>query len=588
MGKIVLNDKVLDVEGEVQEQQVSPSSAKISSGQVEFGNYGLSDIEEYGDFRGGLGLESEEKASNKFAWANGVETIKARLTTLGPLVTTAGAFASTPYKIIDFENITYGLKTEDCYYWNTGTSAWSDTTAASPLATPTDAIVFKDETDNYLIVCNGSKATYCAVGYGGSEDWTELGTNKTIHKMCVFDNRLIGINATATALYFSPAGDVDGTWDSFNLSGPFTACNDLFEGKTLTTGEPCIYMLAPEGLFVIDFWTQKIYPMEVRYPKTDEARVGMYWNGAVIISTGSGMARLTANAVDPAFGPNAGDGLPSDYAGYIYDMIGTSEWIIIAISGGSNDTILKRHMSVGGWHHVYTSSSNIRHLCYSAASTHATYESGRLWFQDGTNIKYVEFPDTTHDVTKVSTYDFCASGTLELTRLSKVSVIPKVAIAVIAVTEDVNSNEKITVEYKMDNDASYTSLGDFTTSPRPRLNFASNLGTSFYDCQLKLTFARGGTTTKTPKLKAIALKYLVMPERVTAWAFTLKALGKRAKEIIDHLYDTYDSTILVTFSPDGDLGISTKYVRIASLPSRKWLDMYADQRSFEVVVSEIE
>lgn len=597
MAKVVLASKVLIIAGELQERQVSPSSAKISSGQVEFGNYGLSDIEEYRDLRGGLGKDSEERTSNRFAWANGVETIKEGLWTLGPLVTTAGAFASAPYKIIDFENITYGLKTADCYYWDTGTSGWVDTLAASPLATPTDAITFKDASDGYLVVCNGTAVTYCSVGLGGSEDWVELktkggtGDSMPIHKMCVFDQRLIGVDATGTTLYYSVSGDINDSttgYKTFSLSGPYSACNKVFVGKTLTTGEPCIYMLTPEGLFIIDFWTHRIYAMEVRFSKTAEARVGDYWNGSIIIGTGSGMCRLTPNAVDPSFGPNADDGLPEDYTGYIYDMVTTNEWVIIAVAGGTYDTILKRHMSVGGWHHVYSSASAIEHLCYSPASTHASYDSGRLWFQDGTNIKYIEFPDTTHDVTKVTGYPFCADGILELTRMSRVSVIPKIAIAVEGLTEDLNADEKVTISYKLDNDADWTELGEMTTSPNPRLDFASYVGARFYDCQLKAKLERGDTTTNTPKVKALALKYLVIPARVTAWSFTLRALGKRAKEIINFLYDSYDATTLLTFSPDGDLGISTKYVRIATLPSRKWLDKYADKRQFEVVVSEVE
>jgi len=577
---VVLNSHRIEVTGDIQEKQVAPWAAKIGTGGSEFGNFTPCDIREYADLRGGLGVEAEESPTQRFYWGEGVETTKDRYWTLGPLVTTMGAFNAAPLKMIDFESETYGFANSKAMYLVTST--WTDADDGTELTAPTDAITFKDETDNYLVVCNGTSARYTSAGHGTSA-WAAL-TSGAMKYMAVLDDKLWGINSTGTTLYSSPVGNVDGTWTSFALSGDYTTVTDLFEGKLLTTGDPCLYMLTAEGLYAIDVYAKKAYKQEVRFPLTTQAKCGMYWNGSVYISTGMGIAKITNSGVSQ-FGPDEDDGLDTDYQGYIYDMIGTSHWVIVCVAGGTKDSILKRHETMGGWHQIYTSTSAIEHLLYSPASL---YAPGRLWFSEGTNIKYVQFPDLTHDVTKVSGYTYAASGSLYLSRLSTLSIIPKIALRVEALTQDLNASEKVTVSYKADDDADWTSLGDFTTSAHPSIAFGTNLGVSFNDIRFKLDFARGATTTNTPKIRAFAFKYLALPASVSAWQFTITALGDKAPEIISWLETARDTSTLVNFSPDGDLSISTKYARVVSMPSKKWLDRYAREKEFNVTVSEVE
>lgn len=585
MAKIILNSHPIEITGDITEKQVAPWAAKIGTGGSEFGNFTPCDIREYADLRGGLGVESEEQPTQRFYWSEGVETTKDRYWTLGPLVNTMGALAAAPLKMIDYKSITYAFTDSASWYLVTGTSTWTATGDASPLAAPTDAITFKDATGNYLVVCNGSDARYCLTGYGVGNDWASLTTNDMKY-MAAMDNRLWGVDSTGTTLYGSNASNnIDGVWSSSSLSGDYTAVTDLFAGKLLTSGDPCLYMLTAEGLYAIDVYAQKAYKQEVRYPLTTQAKCGMYWNGAVYISTGMGIARITGNDVTQ-FGPDEDDGLNTDYQGYVTDMIGVAHWVIIAVAGGTKDSILKRHETMGGWHQIYTSSSAIECLHYSPASL---YAPGRLWFQDGTNIKYVQFPDLTHDVAKVAGYTYAATGDLTLPRFSTLSIIPKIAIKAEALSQDLNANEKVTVYYRTDNNAGWTSLGDMTTSPHPTIAFGANLGVSFNDIQFKLTLTRdAGDTAHTPKIRAFAFKYLALPASVAAWQFTAKALGDKAPEITKWLEDARDTSTLINFSPKGNLDISIKYVRIVSMPKKEWLDQYAKDSQFDITVSEVE
>lgn len=584
MRQVMLNSKYLEIEDDIIEKQVNPFIAKIGTGGVEWKNVGTCDADEYRDLRNGLGLESEEKPSNRFYWANGIEATKEGYWTLGPLVTTAGTFGAAPVCMADFPISgtmrTFAFGDSVAKYWDT--SAWQ-TADASALATPTDCLVATDATSTYLIVCNGADVRKTSDG----TTWASLST-ENIKYMCMFDKRLIGIDAAYKKIWYSPREDVDGTLASFNITGDYSVVTDLFEGKLLTTGEPCIYMLTDTGLFAIDFYTQTCYKMEVRYPYTTNARVGMYWNSYVYAGTGMGIARITPNGISQ-WGTDDADGLPADYQGYVYDMIGTAHWVIIAVAGGTNDTIFKRHESLGGWHQVYSSSSAIQCIHYSPASMFA---NGRLWFGDGTNIKYIQFPDTTHDVTKVSGYEYAVSGDLYLTRFSKVSSMPKVAVSLNALAEALTSTVKVTPYYRANNpislsDGDWTALTAWTSAPQPTSPFGSYLGIAFYDICFKLHFERSTTTTVTPIVKSVNFKYAALPAAITAWTFTVLALGDQAKDIIDNLETARDSTTLVTFSPDGDSNISLKYVRIVSMPSRRNRKEYAGEKSFSVTVAEI-
>jgi hypothetical protein len=584
---VVINSNRIEILGRVTERQVTPWSSKISMGTKEFADFLPCSIQEYSDLTGGLGIDKTASEINRIAWSKSVETTKAGDIRLGPEIVTAGAYNATPLKLIEFGSDKYAFGTSISHYLATNT--WTATGDAG-LATPTDAIVFKDSTASYLIVCNGSDIRYASTGYGGSQNWAALSTSDAKY-LTSYDKRLIGINSTGTVVYYSDRENCDdaagGAMDFFNISGTWTAAYDLWEGKLLTTDEPVIYMLTDVGLVAIDFWTRVAYLMEVRYPKTSNAMCGMYWNSEIYCSTGSGITKVSA-PINPDFGPNQGDGLPSDYVGYIYDMLGSSYWIVICVSNSSKSTILKRHISLGGWHEVYSSSNNIRCLMWSSATA-----PGQLWFQDGTNIKYIQFPDTTHDVSKVSGYAYNTSGTLIYPAMSKVSVIPKIAVAVDALTSGCDANNTITISGRCDanitsnTDANWTSYGAFNTNGHPtELSLGSSVGIAFNDIQLKAVLASNSNTTS-PSLKSLALKYVTSPPVVSAWSFDIAAKGSEAKSIITNMAAARDASTLIVFSPDGDTGVSSHYVRVESLPAVRDLDDYATEKRYTVVVTEV-
>jgi len=589
LSKVVLNSVVIEIEGELREKPVSPWSARMSMGTQEYADYQPASVREYSDCRGGIGMESEEEPTDRVWSSTSIELTKARYTSLGTLVTDAGDLTTPPLLMIDFETDTYIFGNGKCYYNNAGTIADAD---ASALANPTDCIVFTDATDSYLIVCNGADVRYCTIGKGGSSNWGTL-SSSNVKCMASHDKRLIGVNAQGTTVFYSARDNCDdaatGAMSSFSISGDWTAAKDLFEGKSLVTDEPILYMVTDIGLVVIDFWTRVAYLQEVTYPSTAYALVGTYWNGSVFVATGAGMAKVDKGVFNDMWGPDADDGLPSDVAGYIYALARATRWMAIAVSGNTKSCILKRNVSIGGWQEVYTSTSNIRCVHYTNLVA-----PGRLWFGEGNNVRFAMFPDKTHDVTKVSGYTYAASGEVIFPRLSKLSVIPKIAVEVSALTEDCdivteNHNEKIEIYARVDDTSAWGSaIGTFSTDGAPTpLLFASGAGAAFNDIQLKAKLIRGTVTTASPKLKSLALKFIPNPSIVSSWTFSLAARGKDAKRIIANLETARDSATLVTFYPDGDTTGTAKYVKIESLPSVQELDRIGVEKILACVVTEV-
>lgn len=594
MNYVMLNNKRIEIQGKVLERQVTPWSSKISMGSKNFADFLPCSIREYSDLTGGIGLDSESVETNRIMWSESIETTKSGELTLGPEVVAVGDFNAVPLKMIEFGTVQYAFSDGGSFYNNSET--WTATGDPSPLSSPTDALVFKDATDSYLIVCNGSDVRYASVGYGDSQDWATLSTSD-VKYMCSFDKRLIGINSTGSTVYYSDRDNCDnaagGEMDSFSISGDWTEVYDLWSGLLPTVDEDGIYMLTDVGLYVIDFWTRIPYKQHVRYPKTSNALVGMCWNGNVYCATGSGISVITPdNKVNPDFGPDADSGLPSQYVGYIYDMIGLSNWIVICVSNASYSTILKRHVSKGGWHEVYSGSSNIRCLMWSGVTA-----PGYLYFQLGSDIYKLQFPDTTHDITKVEGYTYNSgedAGILIYPALRSVSTIPKTVVAIGALTAGLDANVNIKVYGRTDDDITsdigenWTLYGTFTSNGHPPdLSINSGYGYSFNDIQLKAAFTTNSNSS-TPTLKSLVMKYITNPPVVTAWEFNIAARGKEAKQIIADLEAARDSSTLVNFSPVGDLAISTKYVRIEALPSVHDLDDYATEKNYTVRVTEVE
>ncbi|KKL83092.1 hypothetical protein LCGC14_1978220, partial [marine sediment metagenome] len=230
-----------------------------------------------------------------------------------------------------------------------------------------------------------------------------------------FDNRLYYIHNDGTHVCYSTAKDIDDYAGGFELTGNYGTVYDFFAGKLLADGSNTLYFCGTEGLFSLDTTNELAYQQEVAYPPiTNAGNVGMYWNANVWVSTGYGILKI-APSTATFVGPDQDDGLPSTYQGKVYDFATVNNWLVFCVNGGTTDksSILKRNSSLGGNLQVYTTSTTNKPIAGIHHSPSSLYTNGRLWFGEGTGIKYMMFPDTTSNVKQISTYEYSGANLLE-------------------------------------------------------------------------------------------------------------------------------------------------------------------------------
>jgi hypothetical protein len=462
-----------------------------------------------------------------------------------------------------------------------------DAVGAGPITDPVDAIVFKDATDTYLVVSTPSMAIYSDDG----NTWSYLEGCRGV--LGIYDMKLCGIDTDGSNFRLSAAGDIDGTWTTFTISEDIGTVHRMFSAKLLADETPTLYFTATKGLWSVDVTNNKVYRQEVNYPPLDDAgRAGMYWNANVYVSTGGGIVKVAPSMATPV-GPDLDDGLPDGYQGTVYDMVGVGPWMVYCVDKFSTgrSTIYKRHSNYGGNIPITYSAANssIKCILHSPSSM---YTNGRLWWNEGANVRYCMFPDTASNIKQISTYTYAAASLgpgLILPKFRKLAAINKVALGVAAVTADCDASDFITIWYKANNAAAWTILGYYKTSPRPTiLTFNSGLGTEFYVIQFGLKFERGATTTNSPVLESLMFYYIPVPVRISRWSFGVICDDENAQATIEALETLQDTNTLIAFYPSGDEAKDSFNVKLTQMPGGyRWENQGGREGIVQVVVEEV-
>ena len=589
MRQVVLNNKYYPIQGDIIRRNVNPWTARMSSGDPTYTDVSQGSIKEWHDFRGGIGLESELGGEQARLWfSEGVNTSIEKCLLLGPKVTTAGTFGKACVNMFDFLGKTYAYGDQLIAEWNTGTSAWVSRSVA--LATPISHCIVTDETATYAVVSSATAAYYTTDG----TTWTELTGMKGY--LSVLDHRLCGMSGNT--LYFSPHGNIDGTVETKKFSAYLGTVHGMFQGKLLTTDEPVLYITSTEGLWALDFWTKQIYKQEVNFPPYDNAgKCGMYWNSYVWVATGPGIKRITPSLTNDV-GPDQDDGLPYGYMGIVFDMTGGTDWVVYCVNGGSTDrsSIFKRHGTIGGNHQIYTTAAINTPIRCVHISPSSTYARGRLWWGEGTGIKYIDYPDFNANPQEINGYKYGDdSGKAILPIFRPLAAIPKVALRLQPLTEncraiDVGESEGryVTVYYDLCEGGGWVKADDFEISPLPTVyEFGTGgKGLQFYRIKFGIEL-HTDTETETPKMESLMFTWMPRPNRIRAWQFTVIAKADEAEQTFSDLYTAEDTKELIDFYPSGDKTKDSYEVVVTSLPSQIHWDANKQEGQILVTVEEV-
>ena len=596
MGEVLLDGKPYTVkDGTIQRRNINPRAARFETGIPGYSSFTQGSAEAWKGLRGGIGHKYQISSGTEDCYfSQGLDATHNAGVIQGPKINTAGTFGAAPVEIIDFGGKTYAIGASKISEWS-GTS-WG-TAKETGIAAPLDAIVVKDSTATYLIVTDATSAKYTTDG----SSWSAL--TGPMGYMAIHDNKLYAWYDNV--LYNSPAKLSDGTWD---IDGTWGSCNyldyvgtvyGLFTARSQNTDEPLLCLHTSEGLYTIDPWVQEIYPYVKLTGHTHCGHAGMFWNSYIWVSSLGGIKKISQGLVTDV-GTDQDDGLPKTYQGYVSDMApaGDGSWMVFSVQNASStdkSSIFKRHGTVGGNQQVYTTASaNIAITCVHYSPSHL-YANGRLWWGEGTDVKYCMMPDFNADVTEIPDYEFvAASGMLVYPIFRPMEAFPKTAMAIAGATAACDTNKKFTISYRINADTvtaidtdNWTELGTFTTSPNPTaLPFGDAAGLVFYAIQLGVEGATNVTTT-TPILRSLELDYDVQTKRIRGWTFNVSVRQDDAKAIMSNLYTSQAKNTLLLFYPSGNSNDTSYRIKISNIAENIVWDASRENGELQITVEEL-
>ena len=586
MRRVYLDGEYYDIKADtdIQRRNINPRAARFETGVPGYSSFTQASGEAWKGMRGGIGHKYQESSGTEECyWSEGLDGSHDGGVILGPKINTS-TFGATVVKIINFADGVYAIGNNKISKWNAGTPAWDSVKA--DFASPIDAIVFTDSTDTYFVISSATAAIYSTTG--AADSWSTL--TGCMGYLTAHDNKLYGFYGQT--INYSPAKNIDGTWSTCDVAAYLGTVHGLFTARSQQTDEPLLCLHTSESLWTIDPWVQEIYPYLELTGHTYAGKAGMFWNSYIYVSSGPGIKKISRGLVTD-IGPDQDDGLPETYQGVIYDMIGIADgsWMAYCVNGqtANKSSIIKRHGTVGGNQQVYTTSAvntPITCLCYSPSSM-TNITNGRLWWGEGTNIKYCMMPDFNADVTEIDGYEFVSTGYMIYSIFRPLEAFNKLAISTAGSTKGCDDDKTITVTYYSDNDSSWQTHGSFTTSPQPTaISFDSGAGLVFRWIKHKVTLATNSSAV-TPELRSLELDYDAATKRLRGWTFVISVTQDNAGEVVDALHATQDTDTLVLFYPSGSTDGTSYRVKVSNISENVYWDVGRKEGELQISVEEL-
>ena len=608
----------------VQSVLASIYPAKVTIGDTTRDSNLRSSIISWSDWRGGIGVERMQGASDADrAWYSTCNLRHRHHLVLPALstATTAQDADDTSIQgaitfIQDLGTVLYAGYSSAPYYYSEANDRWTRVTHSSSAysfpAAPTDSITVRMGGSDYIVVAPGG-------GYSYFSSATTVTDKTTDAKFLTYwDDRLWGIDATGQLWYTLT---IDGTpVNDAKLPVQNDYVTDLFVGRD-AIGEQIIYAATKTGLYAHDYANQRWVETQFQLPFHNFNGTGsVRWRDSIYTPSGLGIYKYingSNNAVITVMGPDRDDGIPATYRGTIRKLVGTHTELIAAIDattapGAQASTDIP-------WQGGATSGSSARSQNVIAASsgqssivawndtgwetkwTAPTAKAGkavdvmlvsnagkgdyRLWWGlDGQVYSQLIPFDVTNPSQLVAVdgtdYAYAASGTHETPWFdAQQTEVDKLAIKLKVEVQDASGDETVSVSYATNYSTTYTDLTTITSTTLGATEGTqtfllptsdSPVGVSFRSIKFKLTLARGSSdTSKSPDVVSLTLEYRKKLE--AKYGHTVEVdlnttyKGKDPMQLRSSLVSSIESNTLqeFTFRDDGG-GTRNYYVDVTS------------------------
>ena len=608
----------------VQSTLASIYPAKITIGDTTRDSNLRSSIISWSDWRGGIGVERMQGASDADrAWYS---TCNLRhrhhlvLPALSAATTNQDTSDTNIHGAITFiqglATVLYAGYANVPYYYSEASDRWTRVTSGgsdySFAAAPTDSITVRMGGTDYIVVAFGS-------GYSYFSSATTVYDKTTDAKFITFwDDRLWGIDSTGQLWYTLT---IDGTpVNDAKLPVEDDFVTDLFVGRD-ANGEQIIYAATKTGLYAHDIANARWVETQFQLPFHFFNGTGsVRWRDAVYVPSGLGIYKYingNNNAVITVMGPDRDDGVPKEYRGTVKKLVGTHTELIAAIDattapgaqaatdipwqygtttgmsghsgmviqgGGGSSSIVAWNDT--GWETKWVAPSGKEGKPVDVMLvSNAGKGDYRLWWGlDGSIYSQLIPFDVTNPSQLVAVdntdYAYESTGFHETPWFdANQTEVDKLALNLKVEVQDSSANETVAVSYATDYSTSYTALTTITsttlgsesgTQTFQLPSSASPVGVSFRSIKFKLTLARGGSdTSKSPDIVSVTLEYRKKLEAKYGHSVEVDLnstyKGKDAKQLRSSLVSSIESNTLqeFTFRDDGG-GTRNYYVDVTS------------------------
>ena len=586
--EVYLNGKYYPITKPVQQVLASIYPAKVTIGDTTRDSQARTSVISWADFRGGIGVERMEGATDvDRSWFSTCSLRYKRHLVL-PAKTTSVSNSDTTGETIDvlqeFNGALYGIwSNKKVYKFNSGSDSFGSALDTLP-DTATDAIEVRIGGTLYLVIAHTGGYTYTSNASSFTDD------TKDAKFLAFWNDKLWGIDNTGQLWHAASLGSET---NDAKLPLPDGHVTDLFVARN-ASGNPILYAMTKEGLYAHDATNSLWIETQLALPFHNENGKGSTrWRDSVYIPAGLGIYKYingTNSAVVSIVGPDKDHGLPSDYRGSIRKLMGTHNDLIALVDGtlapstvdmfaSSESTVIDDstgYSSVLGWNEMgwevkWTASGNNRGKKITAGfvsdvggTLTATNPYRLYWGFDG-NLYYQQLQSDVINPTQVVNYNYedSVDGIHYTPWFSADQVeVDKLALKLKAETATCNSNQTVKVEYALDYDETYTTMGTITSNGITTYTFGSGIGTSFRSIQFKITLATN-TRTASPDLISLTLEFRKKLDTKFAWSVDIDVSktykGNSPKAMRSNILSAIQSNTLLEFTYRDDSSTNRNY-----------------------------
>ena len=519
----------------------------------------------FSDFRGGTGLDVMEGFQTNRCWESSLYLRKAREITLAPLwteTTDENIMDGFPILIAHQRNdgTIMTVWGDDLWMYKPASDQYVDTTRNTGDDGGTfDLIVYWDAANEieYIIVSKGTGYDYRDTS--GTDTAAFTSSTQDADRFVLWDDRLWGISYQDSRSFWYAF--VPGT--ETVLSKPpadFDFLRAIWVGP-LVSGETAIHVLTFYGLWVYDAANDRWIDLQIFAQSEIRAgQIGLLYEVSDIAATWRFKHYIAAGSdlivYDPfgqtvrIEGPGQPDGFSPFHRGeHITAIIPTARTLFLMTgtsatgSGASTGHIYA--YDERGWYQVFEPlplGLGTDHMPIAAT----VFRGGNLFrlyvmFADGAGssavhaIQYIDLPIDYGHPKDDSTFNYAAAGVLKTPWFHADQVdVDKLAVRLKVETSDTSTSgtvESVKIEYAIDydegsSDANYLTLGNSTFTdglidtddtgvtvttfvfPLDTVDLTvAPVGKVFKAIRFKVSLARGGTTTNSPRLISMTLEY---------------------------------------------------------------------------------